>query len=95
MKNTETQSQASLTRMVRRFVAFVLARIYGVRGSLKPPLGGPHAGPLYPLRYRWWKSTNWLYHWSGLPDRWWAWRTSPNSVINNQLAKDTHATPLD
>lgn len=63
----------SLKRRVRRFVAFVLVRIYGVRGSLKPPLGGPHAGPLYPLRYRWWKAMNWLYHWSGLPDKWWAW----------------------
>ena len=66
------------TRLVRRPVAFILERIYGVRGSLKPPLGGPNAGALYPLRYRWWRATNALYRWSGLPDRWYEWRTLPN-----------------
>jgi len=83
----EKRGADSVQRLVRRFVAFVLARIYGVRGSLKPPLGGPHAWPLYPLRYRWWKAMNWLYHWSGLPDRWWAWRTSPNALVSDREPK--------
>lgn len=60
--------------MSRRVLAWVLARIYGVRGTLKPPLGGPHAGLFYLIRYRWWMAINRLYHWSGLPARWWAWR---------------------
>lgn len=67
--NTLTRSSA----LVRRFVASVLKRIYGVRGSLKPPLGGPRAGLLYPVRYHAWKLTNRLYHWSGLPAQWHAW----------------------
>ena len=74
----ETPIGGCVKRLVRRPVAFILELIYGVRGSLKPPLGGPNAGALYPLRYRWWRATNALYGWSGLPDRWYAWRTSPN-----------------
>jgi len=73
--DSRLQSGAAVSSsvLVRRFVASVLKRIYGVRGSLKPPLGGPHAGLLYPVRYRAWKLTNRLYHWSGLPDQWNAW----------------------
>lgn len=67
-------------QLFRRFVAFLLAKIYGVRGGLKPPLGGPFAGRFYPVRYRWWKEMSRLYNWSGLPDRWEAWyRSQPDS----------------
>jgi hypothetical protein len=71
--NTDNPARPSVKRLVRRSVAFVLKRIYGVRGSLKPPLGGPRAGLLYPVRYRAWKLTIRLYHWSGLPAQWHAW----------------------
>jgi hypothetical protein len=62
---------------VRRIVAVALKRIYGVRGSLKPPLGGQNAGLLYPVRYHAWKVANRIYRWSGLPVQWeQSWRTN-------------------
>lgn len=64
-----------LRRLVRLSVAFILSRVYGVRGALKPPLGGPHAGRFYPIRYRWWHCMNRLYNWCGLPERWAMWYT--------------------
>lgn len=58
---------------MKKLVAFVLCRIYGVRGSLKPPLGGLDRHWTYGIRYFVWKHMNRLYHWSGLPDRWDNW----------------------
>ena len=61
---------------MKQVVAFILSRIYGVRGALKPPLGGTHAGRFYTIRYRWRRVMDRLYRWSGLPARWAAWMTN-------------------
>lgn len=53
----------------KRALAFVLRRIYGVRGAIKPPLG-PYNTPLKSARYKWWKIVSSLYKWSGLPEEW-------------------------
>lgn len=54
---------------IKMALAFVLRRIYGVRGAIKPPLG-PYNTPLRKARHRWWLVVNKLYKWSGLPEEW-------------------------
>jgi len=62
--------------LLKRVVRAALEKVYGVRGGIKPPLGGPKAGLLYPLRHRWWQAMSAIYKWTGLPDKWGAWRKS-------------------
>lgn len=64
----------SVMASLRYIVALVFRAIYGVRGGLRPPLGGPAAGRLYPLRHAAWRVLNRLYSWSGLPEQWHRWR---------------------
>lgn len=54
-------------RIMKKSIAYVLSRIYGVRGGLKPPLGGCKH---YRMKHFIWKHINALYSWSGLPERW-------------------------
>mgnify|MGYP001168822963 CR=1 FL=1 len=68
----QAANSCCLSRLVRLPVAFVLARVYGVRGAIKPPIGGCR---LYRIRYRLWSQINRLYRWSGLPERWATWYT--------------------
>jgi len=44
---------------------------YGIRGSIKPPLGGT---PFYHIRYDIWRIISRLYDYSGLPETWQKWR---------------------
>lgn len=46
---------------------------YGVRGGIKPPINWNRANSLlYRWRYRCWLIEEKIYHWTGLPDEWWA-----------------------
>ena len=55
---------------MKTIIAFALRKIYGVRGALKPPIGGPYAKAFYRLRYSWWRIISRIYNWSGLPEKW-------------------------
>ena len=59
-------------RIFKTCAARIIERIYGIRGSIEPPM---KYGRLYPLRFQWWKVSSAIYRWSGLPEKWLKWRT--------------------
>jgi hypothetical protein len=75
-----------MKRLIRQYMLWR----WGLRGSLKPPLGPyyptitMYPRPL-PLWYRWrywcWELEKKAYHWTGLPNEWWH-RVYPTYVTN-------------